>query len=200
MRSRCRKRDQHGGIFEQRDIAYVHFANELGIGRDCLERYVVVLQPVTELPGGRPGHLRLDRIDVRGRARRLESVGQHRLDGEPTHRHILDGRPNRLLVGFVRDQFSDDRMTADVGGDANTAPAAMNAKPNAISIQRFVSSLSRVLVSKITLLGSSSVYMPGAVESVARRLFLKRRMAALGEWLPLKQPYRLIFRFFAERG
>jgi hypothetical protein len=32
--------------------------------------------------------------------------------------------------------------------------------------------------------------MPGAVDSAARRLFLKRRMATLYEWSPLKQHER----------
>src|ERR1700741_721398 len=57
-----------------------------------------------------------------------------------------------------------------------------------MSIQRLVSTLSRVLVSKMTFDGSSSsAYMPGAVDSAACRLFLKMRMATLDEWLPLKQ-------------
>ncbi|WP_408181997.1 hypothetical protein [Paraburkholderia dipogonis] len=36
-----------------------------------------------------------------------------------------------------------------------------------ISTQRFFSTFSFVLVSKITVLGSSSAYMPGAVDSAA---------------------------------
>src|SRR5690348_3905704 len=57
-----------------------------------------------------------------------------------------------------------------------------------MSIQRLLSTLSRVLVSKMTFDGSSSsAYMPGAVDSAACRLFLKMRMATLDEWLPLKQ-------------
>jgi hypothetical protein len=42
----------------------------------------------------------------------------------------------------------------------------------------------------MTLLGSSSAYIPGAVASADRRLFLKRRMGTLFEWVPLDQSNR----------
>ncbi|WP_027803333.1 hypothetical protein [Paraburkholderia dilworthii] len=63
-----------------------------------------------------------------------------------------------------------------------------------MSIQRLRSTFSRVLVPKMTVDGSSSAYMPGAVDSAACRLFLKMRMATLDEWVPLKQFLTRVFR------
>ncbi|MFM0631669.1 hypothetical protein [Paraburkholderia xenovorans] len=68
-----------------------------------------------------------------------------------------------------------------------------------MSIQRLLSTFSRVLVSKMTFDGSSSAYMPGAVDSAACRLFLKKRMATLDEWLPLKQFLTRVLRQKAQR-
>jgi hypothetical protein len=90
-------------------------------------------------------------------------------------------------------------VTEGGGSRVQTAPAATAAQAKAMSIQRLLSTFSRVLVSKMIFDGSSSAYMPGAVDSAACRLFLKMCMATLDEWVPLKQFLTRVLRQKAQR-